>query len=593
VSDFDFENVRADLRAVGKDAESGSLTAAGHALADFEIFDYPGEYADFKYGEKYARARIEELRAQQLVCRARADARGIATGYLFELTDFPRSDQNHKYLVSSVNYRMNTDPYEPDSQQTKGEPVFSCEFTAISKDQPYRAPRVTPQPMIRGPQTATVVGPKGEKIFTDKYGRVKVQFHWDRYGKADENSSCWVRVSQNWAGKRWGSMHVPHIGQEVIVEFLEGDPDHPIITGRVYNADNMPPMDLPENKHKSIIRDDYGNEIIFDGTPGDEHITLFSPHHGSGVEVGKSYCAATGTNAGGLFAGAKSEVIGGTKTETVCGSKSELTALFGSEFKAGLFLEAALSMAAKFKLGPDYEISTFDKINTAEKDWLQQVGSDVIIDCLGENNGRLMLVAGPERESVVDMDKDSLSLKVGKVGKRKNQIMIDRYEKFILTAIGVAAAAHLLSATSTITDYSAGHPKDAADPNADLVDAISLGLSVTWHTVTLAATIAASVFVGKIWGNMQKPNNVKKKIAKHKSNAEISLINERGVEVSSKGADTYVTLHNDQVAGINSNIQLYDGGVNIETGGDLTLEAANIKGNGTLSINNGALTVTQ
>jgi type VI secretion system secreted protein VgrG len=99
----------------------------------------------------------------------------------------------------------------------------------------------------------------------------------------------------------------------VIVEFLEGDPDHPIITGRVYNADNMPPMDLPENKHKSIIRDDYGNEIVFDGTPGDEHITLYSPHHGSTLEVGKSYCATTGTDAGELFAGAKTETIGGSR----------------------------------------------------------------------------------------------------------------------------------------------------------------------------------------------------------------------------------------------------------------------------------------
>ena len=531
VSDFDFENVRADLRAVGKDAESGSLTAAGHALADFEIFDYPGEYADFKYGEKYARARIEELRAQQLVCQARADARGIATGYLFELTDFPRLDQNRKYLVTSVNYRMNTDPYEPDSKQTKGEAVFSCEFTAISKDQPYRAPRVTPQPMIRGPQTATVVGPKGEKVFTDKYGRVKVQFHWDRYGKADENSSCWVRVSQNWAGKRWGGMHIPHIGQEVIVEFLEGDPDHPIITGRVYNADNMPPMDLPENKHKSIIRDDYGNEIVFDGTPGDEHITLYSPHHGSTIEVGKSYCATTGTDAAELFAGAKTETIGGSKSETIVGSTSEATLGFMSEFKTLSSLEAFAGWAAEFKLGPNYEISMLDKINTAEKDWLQQVGSDAIIDCLGEKKGRLILIAGPRRESVLDMDKKSISLRVGK-GKSRiiEKTKVDALEYAMELAIGVAAGCHLTNAIGNIAGYSSWCPdpdykgvQHTDDPNADKAEVHNLVFSVATHGMTLIMHFILMGCLTKIFRDQQKPDKIKEKVEKLKPKAEIKM----------------------------------------------------------------------
>ena len=114
---------------------------------------------------------------------------------------------------------------------------------------------MTPKPLIQGPQTAIVVGPKGEEIHTDKYGRIKVQFHWDRYGKADENSSCWVRISQAaWAGKKWGAMSLPRVGQEVIVEFLEGDPDLPIVTGQVYNADTMPPYDLPANKTMTTLK---------------------------------------------------------------------------------------------------------------------------------------------------------------------------------------------------------------------------------------------------------------------------------------------------------------------------------------------------
>src|SRR5258705_2746115 len=125
---------------------------------------------------------------------------------------------------------------------------FACSFTCIDSQTPYRPARTTPKPLIQGPQTAIVVGPGGEEIHTDEHARVKVQFHWDRYGKANENSSCWVRVSQVWAGKSWGSIHIPRIGQEVIVEFLEGDPDRPIITGRVYNGEARAPYALPGDK---------------------------------------------------------------------------------------------------------------------------------------------------------------------------------------------------------------------------------------------------------------------------------------------------------------------------------------------------------
>src|SRR5262249_26117833 len=138
-------------------------------------------------------------------------------------------------------------------------------FTCIPAALPFRPPLVTEKPVVDGPQTAVVVGPSGEKIFCDKYGRVKVQFHWDRHGKKDADSSCWIRVSNNWGGANWGGMFLPHVGQEVIVEFEEGDPDRPLITGRVYNAECMSPLELPANKTKSAIRDHGGNEIIMEG----------------------------------------------------------------------------------------------------------------------------------------------------------------------------------------------------------------------------------------------------------------------------------------------------------------------------------------
>jgi type VI secretion system secreted protein VgrG len=156
---------------------------------------------------------------------------------------------------------------------------YGCGFTAMSSSETFRAPRSTPRPIVHGPQTAIVVGPAGDEIYTDKYGRVKVQFHWDREGKHDENSSCWMRVSHPWAGKGWGAISVPRIGQEVIVDFLEGDPDRPIITGRVYNAETMPPFGMPAGAVVSGIKSNTHkgggyNELSMDDTAGKEKITI-------------------------------------------------------------------------------------------------------------------------------------------------------------------------------------------------------------------------------------------------------------------------------------------------------------------------------
>jgi type VI secretion system secreted protein VgrG len=153
-------------------------------------------------------------------------------------------------------------------------------FSTINSHESFRAARITPKPTINGPQTATVVGPAGKEIWTDKYGRVKVQFHWDRYGSKDENSSCWIRVAQALAGKKWGAFALPRIAQEVVVQFLEGDPDRPIITGCVYNADAMPPYGLPDEKTKLTLKTCSSkgaggfNEIRFEDKKGEEQIFI-------------------------------------------------------------------------------------------------------------------------------------------------------------------------------------------------------------------------------------------------------------------------------------------------------------------------------
>lgn len=272
LQDFDFMNTKKDLKA-------RAITNREHAHAGFEIYDYPGQYAETGDGEEYAKKRIEELQAQYRVATAKSDSRGVCTGFTFNLVDHPRSDQNGECLITSAKYTIRGD--EIFSASAGGsECTYSCGFTAIDCSQPFRSPRTTAKPSISGPQTAIVVGPSSEEIHTDKYGRVKVKFHWDRYSKADENSSCWIRVAQVWAGKKWGAMYVPRIGQEVIVEFLEGDPDRPIITGRVYNAQAKPPYDLPGNKTMSTLKSnsskggDGFNEIRFEDKKGEEQIYI-------------------------------------------------------------------------------------------------------------------------------------------------------------------------------------------------------------------------------------------------------------------------------------------------------------------------------
>jgi len=268
LNDFDFTKPKTSLL-------SNSTVTRQYGAAQFEIYDYPGEYADPSEGERLSGVRLDELQTQYETLHGQASARGIAAGSTFTLKNHPRDDQNRDYLITGV--ALHADAGEFASGKTEGE-FFSCNFAAIAKTQQFRPSRLTPKPIVQGPQTAIVVGPSGEEIHTDEYGRVKLQFHWDRYGKADENSSCWVRVSQEWAGKKWGAMHIPRIGQEVIVEFLEGDPDRPIITGRVYNADAMPPYALPAEKTKSTLKSNSSkggngfNEIRFEDKKGSEQI---------------------------------------------------------------------------------------------------------------------------------------------------------------------------------------------------------------------------------------------------------------------------------------------------------------------------------
>lgn len=276
VNDFDFKRPKTSLLGGGTKDRS-------HGNASFEIYDFAANYADEEagdYGDKYGKLRVEELQAQHDIIVGQSDCPGIVCGSKFTLAGHPRDDEKGSYLIVGVSYRCTAEAYKTSgsAQGGQAEKRFVCDFTAIPADGVFRPARTTQKPRIQGPQTAIVVGKAGEEILTDEFGRIKVQFHWDRYSPANENTPCWVRVAQSWAGKNWGSIFIPRIGQEVIVEFLDGNPDRPIVTGAVYNGESKPPYTLPDNATRSTIKTNSSkggqgfNELRFEDKKGSEQI---------------------------------------------------------------------------------------------------------------------------------------------------------------------------------------------------------------------------------------------------------------------------------------------------------------------------------
>lgn len=264
--DYNFENPKAALAATQRHP-------AQHDEDAHQVYQWPGDYKDADHGQDYARVRMEELHQQREQAELRSNVRGLQTASIFSMRNCPRDSENRKYLVVGTRYRLSESGYYSGGVPGAGfmpavlttslaslngsvpQPAADvqqgtvCEFdlTVQPATLAYRPPRVTRKPRTLGPQTAVVTGPAGEEIWTDQYGRVKVHFHWDRTGPRDENSSCWIRVSNPWASSGFGGIQVPRIGDEVVVDFINGDPDAPLITGRVYNASNMPPWELPGN----------------------------------------------------------------------------------------------------------------------------------------------------------------------------------------------------------------------------------------------------------------------------------------------------------------------------------------------------------
>ncbi|MBA3975418.1 MAG: type VI secretion system tip protein VgrG [Candidatus Solibacter sp.] len=369
--DYDFEKPDADMHS----EVPARSTATGNDK--FEVYDYPGEFEEPGDGSSWVRLRMEEEETDEEFARGTSCARSLMPGFKFDLTGHERREQNRSYVVTEVVHSGEEENFLPEDQGRTAR--YSNTFRCIPFDLPYRPARKTPKHIMRGVQTAMVVGKKGEEIYCDKYGRVKVQFHWDRVGKRDEGSSCWVQVSQPWAGQNYGGMWLPRIGQEVIIDYIEGDPDRPIITGRVYNANQMPAWKLPDKQNWSGFKtrstkgggQDNANELRFDDTKGEENVVLHAEkdleisveketvfetgtdHHfyvgeNHKEEIGKNHDATIGESCV-ITVGKEISISSGAATSIHAGSDAALEAAQEVHIKGGtkVVIEGGMQLSIK------------------------------------------------------------------------------------------------------------------------------------------------------------------------------------------------------------------------------------------------------
>lgn len=394
-----------------------------------EIYDYPGMYTKPDDGERLARIQLEEQEQWQEVVRGESTCRAFQSGYKFDLKKHYRSDLNQSYKLISVQHAGRS-PLSRDAGFS-----YHNSFVAIPSGVPFHPPRVTPKPVVQGSQTAVVVGKSGEDIWVDKHGRVKVQFHWDRDGKKDENSSCWVRVSSTWAGKSWGFIQIPRIGQEVIVDFLEGDPDLPIITGRVYNAEQVPPYDLPGNQTQSGVKSrsskkgtgENFNEIRMEDLKGSEELYIHAEKdktvmvendrtetvgNDETITIGNNRTEEVGKDENIKIAENRTESVGSDESISVGGSRTE-----------SVGKNESISVSGDRSLSVDKSLTV-----TIGDDRKMDVGKDLAESVGGQHKESVGKEYVLQAKKIQLVAKDEISLKAGKatiVMKKNGDVTIN------------------------------------------------------------------------------------------------------------------------------------------------------------------------
>ncbi|MEZ4296933.1 MAG: type VI secretion system tip protein TssI/VgrG [Polyangiaceae bacterium] len=383
VSDYQFERPLLRLDASAEAGAFGTGTVAATATAGggnaFEVYEHPGHHDHPEAGMRTARMRIEEIQATRWVSQGESSSSRLVPGRTFVLTDHPSSEMNRRYLITRVEHRG----AEP-ANSGGAEERYVCRFEAIPADVAFRPPRRTPRPVIPGIQTAIVVGPPGEEIHTDRHGRVKVRFHWDRTGYTDDRCSAWIRVAQASAGAAFGSVFLPRVGHEVVVDFIEGDPDRPLITGSVYHGANVPPLALPAEKTKSTVKTSStpggggSNELRFEDQKGAEEVYLHAQKDLS-IQVENDKSLLVGANETSTVSGnrtvqvnafdtetvllAQTVTVGGALTQTVGAIMT--TAVVGAKFEmVGMNSSEKVVLNKSVKAGIDHKVTAGKNAST-------------------------------------------------------------------------------------------------------------------------------------------------------------------------------------------------------------------------------------
>ncbi|HSE91341.1 MAG TPA: type VI secretion system tip protein TssI/VgrG [Candidatus Binatia bacterium] len=351
MNDYNFEVPSMNLVATSESAPE----VGGNRR--YELYEHPGDYREKTRGEVLARIRMQEIESTSQIFNGTSAGRGMSAGYRFALVGHPRQDLNQTYVITALQHEAEL--------TAAGAEIYTNQFMAIPHSVPFRPLRLTPQPIVRGLETGVVVGPKGEEIFVDEYGRVKVQFHWDRQGKNDENSSGWIRVAQPWAGKQRGTFFVPRIGDEVLIDFLHGDLRRPTVVGSVYNGEDKPPVSLPAGQTITTIKSSStkggggSNELRFEDKKGSEEIYLHGQKDARTVIEHDQY-----------------EAIGNNKTLNVGNNRSE-TIGKAQALTIGAAYQLTVGTTLNERIGSDKQIAVGGALSeTVGKDLRLNIGTD-------------------------------------------------------------------------------------------------------------------------------------------------------------------------------------------------------------------------
>lgn len=322
LNEYNFKKPKADMKV------ASALPKGKHATKDYELYDYPGKYQETSEGERYAKFRMEAEAIHHHTSRGAGTVPRLKVGYKFTLKDHPRKAENGEYLVTRLVHKLKLTDYSGeflagfDLSGIETGTSSQVSLEAVPAAEQYRPRAITRKPVIPGVQTAVVVGPAGDEIHTDQYGRIRIKFHWDREAAADDKASCWVRTMTPWSGNNWGMIFIPRIGQEVVVDFEEGDPDRPIVIGMLYNADTMPPYPLDSQKTRSGVKTNASkggggyHELVFEDKKGEEFVRFQSEKNylqtvknNARVDIGNDIVQSISNN--------KTEFVGNSRTDMV------------------------------------------------------------------------------------------------------------------------------------------------------------------------------------------------------------------------------------------------------------------------------------